>query len=72
MHARPAGALVSLCKTFDDEITLEKDGKKADGKRLLSVMGLCIRYDDKVKVYVQGETEERASNELWNFFTENL
>ena len=72
IHARPAGALVNIAKSFDDEITIEKDGKTADAKRLLSVMGLCIKYDDKIKVAVQGENEEKASDELWKFFNNNL
>ena len=72
IHARPAGALVNIAKPFDDEITIEKDGKTADAKRLLSVMGLCIKYDDKIKVAVQGENEEKASDELWKFFNDNL
>ena len=72
IHARPAGALVNISKSFDDEITIEKDGKTADAKRLLSVMGLCIKYDDKIKVAVQGENEEKASDELWKFFNDNL
>ena len=66
------GIHVNIAKSFDDEITIEKDGKTADAKRLLSVMGLCIKYDDKIKVAVQGENEEKASDELWKFFNDNL
>ena len=72
IHARPAGALVNLAKAFDDEITISKEDKKADAKRLLSVMSLCIKYDDKITVTVQGETEEKAAQKLEEFFNNNL
>jgi len=72
IHARPAGALVNLAKAFDDEITISKEGKKADAKRLLSVMSLCIKYDDKITVTIQGENEDKAAEKLSDFFTNNL
>ena len=72
IHARPAGALVNLAKAFDDDITISKDGKQADAKRLLSVMGLCIKYDDKITVTVQGETEQKALEKIKEFFNNNL
>lgn len=72
IHARPAGALVNLAKAFDDEIIVSKGEKQADAKRLLSLMGLCIKYDDKITVTIQGETEEKACEKLRNFFENNL
>ena len=35
IHARPAGALVNLAKAFDDEITISKGEKSADGNQNL-------------------------------------
>ena len=72
IHARPAGALVNLAKAFDDEITISKGEKQADAKRLLSIMGLCIRYDDKITVTAQGETEDKSISKLEEFFRNNL
>ena len=35
MHARPAGAFVNEAKKFSSSVTVIKDGKEANGKRLL-------------------------------------
>lgn len=72
IHARPAGALVNLAKAFDDEIMIFKGEKKADAKRLLSIMGLCIKYDDKITVSSQGSSEEKSIAKLEEFFKNNL
>ena len=40
IHARPAGLLVKEAAGFASAITIEKDGKKVDAKRILGVMGL--------------------------------
>ena len=42
IHARPAGELVKLCKTFTSNITIGKDGKDVDAKRILGIMGLFL------------------------------
>lgn len=72
IHARPAGALVNLAKAFDDEIIISKGDKQADAKRLLSIMGLCIKYDDKITVTAMGDTEDKSIAKLEEFFGKNL
>ena len=37
IHARPAGLLVKEAAGFASAITIEKDGKKVDAKRILGV-----------------------------------
>ena len=34
IHARPAGLLASECKNYNSEITIEKDGKKANARKI--------------------------------------
>ena len=41
IHARPAGLFVKEAATFPCKVTIEKDGKEADAKRIFAVMGLC-------------------------------
>ena len=43
IHARPAGELVKKAKEFQSKITITKDGKSADVKRLFALMGLAIK-----------------------------
>ena len=44
IHARPAGELVKLVKGFESTISIEKEGKKVDCRKLLALMGLCLLY----------------------------
>ncbi len=48
IHARPAGELIKLLKEFESAITIEKDGKSADAKRIFGVMGLAVKQDRKL------------------------
>ena len=40
IHARPAGLLVKLAAGFQSDITIVKDGKEANAKRIMALMGL--------------------------------
>ena len=42
IHARPAGELVKAAKEFNSAITLTKDGKTGDCKRIFGIMGLAF------------------------------
>ena len=42
MHARPAGLLVKEAQKFSSQVTVHKDGKAADAKKLLKLMGLGV------------------------------
>ena len=59
IHARPAGAFVKEAAQFPCTVTIAKDGKEVDAKRILGVMGL-------------GEKEEEAMEHLSTFLKENL
>ena len=43
IHARPAGELVKAAKEFQSAITLTKDGKTGDCKRIFGIMGLAVK-----------------------------
>ena len=43
VHARPAGLLVKLAKKYTSKVTIEKDGKACDMRKLMAVMGLGIK-----------------------------
>ena len=43
IHARPAGELVKAAKEFSSKITITKDGKSGDCKKIFAIMGLGIK-----------------------------
>ena len=60
LHARPAGVLVKKAGEFISKITLEKDGKAIDAKRLLAVLSLGAKQGDELTITVEGSDEEAA------------
>jgi phosphocarrier protein len=72
IHARPAGELVKLAKTFTSSVKIEKDNRSADGKRLLAVMSLGAKQGHKITVTCEGDDEEKASAALEDFLKNTL
>ncbi len=72
VHARPAGMLVREAVKYQSSITLEKDGKSGDAKRIFSVMGLGALPGQTVSVKVEGADEELAAEAIEQFFKSNL
>ncbi len=72
IHARPAGLLVKLAKEFESSITIEKDGKTADARKILAVMSLGAKKDDEITVKIDGNDAESAANKIKEFLENNL
>ena len=72
LHARPAGMLVKEVKKYESKVTITKDGKSCDAKKLMMLMGLGVKCGDTIIVEVSGADEETASVELEAFFKANL
>ena len=73
IHARPAGQLAKLAKSFaDTTCTLTKGEKTVKLSQLMMLMGLAVKKDTEVTVAVEGAAEEEAYNALKAFFEENL
>ena len=72
IHARPAGFLSKLAKSFSSEIIIEKDQKKVNAERLMMLMGMGIKCGDKVTVTASGDDEKEALTEIKKFFEQNL
>lgn len=71
LHARPAGELVKLCKSFEGKVELVtmKDGaeKVLNAKNLLQVMSGGLTKGKVFTLRVEGEGEEKAGEEIANF-----
>ncbi|GMQ62117.1 HPr family phosphocarrier protein [Vallitalea maricola] len=72
IHARPASMLVKAAMAYTSNITVKKDGKKADVKRLMALMALGVKCNEKVLFSIEGEDEEAAAKELEAYCIENL
>ena len=72
IHARPAGELVKAAKEYTSAISVIKDGKKVDAKKLFGLMGLGVKQGMEITVQVEGEDEETAAASLETFLKENL
>lgn len=60
LHARAAGKLVNLAKTFSSAITLTRDGEEVDGKSIMAVMLLAAPVGTEITLKVSGEDEADA------------
>ena len=72
VHARPAGLLVKLAKMYASKVTIEKNGKTCDMRKLMAVMGLGIKQGETITVTVEGEDETVAAEEIAAFLNENV
>lgn len=72
IHARPAGNLSKLAKSFDSEITITKKDKKANAAKLLALMGMGIKHNDTITVCANGPDEDIALERIEKFLYENL
>lgn len=72
IHARPAGVLVKAAASFSSKVTITKDDKSFDAKRILGVMGLGVKEGQQIKITIEGEDEELAAIELQEVLKNNL
>ena len=69
IHARPAGEMVKATKEFNCAVTLTKDGKTGDCKR---IFGLAVKAGDEITLTFDGEDEEAAYTAVTEFVKANL
>lgn len=72
VHARPAGILVKEAAKFSSTITIEKNGKSADAKRIFAVMGLGVKQGETITVKADGADEAEAAAAMEKLLSENL
>lgn len=72
IHARPAGELVKLAKSFESEVSISKDGKTVSAKKIFGVMGLAVKQGQEIKLIVEGPDEDTAATSLEGFLKINL
>ena len=71
IHARPAGMFVKEAAAFSSKVTISKDGKEVDAKRILGVMGLGVKKDQEIVLRADGDDEDAAIEKLSAFLQED-
>lgn len=72
LHARPAGLLVKEVEKLSSAVTIEKEGRRGDAKRIFALMSLSAKQNDEITVILEGEKEEEEARRLRAFFEENI
>lgn len=60
LHARPAGLLSKAAKGFTSSVTITKNGKTADMKKIFGIMGLAVKCGETVTIACDGPDEAEA------------
>lgn len=71
IHARPAGMLAKKAAELDSTVTIIKDGKSVDTRRLMALMQLGIKESDEITVRIEGGNEDRNAHEILTFLESN-
>ena len=72
LHARHAGLLVKETGRFQSEVSVSLGEKTANGKGILSLMGLGVKQGDVIAVSVEGPDEDEAALQLKAFLWTNF
>lgn len=72
IHARPAGEIVKAAKEFTCAVTLTKDGKSGDCKKIFGIMGLGVKKGNEVVLTFDGADEDAAYEVISKMMQEKL
>jgi phosphocarrier protein HPr len=67
LHARPAAQFVQLANRFQSTVKVRLNGREANGKSIMGVMGLGASMGAEVELDVQGNDADQAFAELTTF-----
>lgn len=60
LHLRPAGRLCTEALKYKSTVTFRYQDSEVNGKSVLGVLSLCLRYNSQFVVVCEGEDEEEA------------
>lgn len=60
LHARPAALFVQAASRFHCDICVEKGGRRANARSLISVLSLGAGQGSRITIRASGEDEEAA------------
>jgi phosphocarrier protein len=60
LHARPAARFVQAASRFSSRIVIRQDGREADAKSLIALLGLTIRPATEITLAADGPDADAA------------
>ena len=60
LHARPAAKFVKAASRFASRIVIREDGREADAKSLIALLGLTIRPSSEITLTADGPDADEA------------
>ena len=72
LHARPAALFVKTAQEFSSDITLQYDGREANGKSLLNILTLGVNQGSEITINAQGEDANSALAALQSLIESNF
>lgn len=72
LHARPAAMFAQKANSFKSTIMINKDGKNANAKSIIGIMGLGIKQGDTLVVKIDGADAAEAGAALQKIVTEKF
>ena len=72
LHARPAGAIVKMVKSFSGKAEIGTPGKMVDCNRILGVMSLSLKQGDTLTMTLDGDGEQALAQNLIAFMEAEL
>ena len=68
IHARPASVLVQAIKDYKSSIYFEKGSNRINAKSIMGILTLALGYKSEIKIIVNGEDEQEASETIVRLF----
>lgn len=72
LHARASAIFVKKANEFSSSVWIEKDGQRANGKSITSLLMLACPFGSEITLEVEGEDEELAYEELSRIIEEGF
>jgi phosphocarrier protein len=60
LHARPAAKFVQAASRFSSRIVIRENGREADAKSLIALLGLTIRPQSEITLAAEGPDADEA------------
>jgi len=64
LHLRAAAAFVKVAERYKSDVSLERDGTRANGKSIIALVTLAASIGTKVKIVAEGPDAEAAVGAL--------
>lgn len=72
LHARPAAVLANVAKKYSSEILVVRGETRANARSVTSIMGMDLRYNDKVNLVATGPDSREAVTALTSLILSGL